>query len=104
MPEGKLQRDMTKEKILANWQNVSKAKVKEINGFYDLGCFQRFPRAKEHNVIDARWVIIWKVIDGNVGAKCRLTVRNFKNKFQDPDTYARTTSRSGQKIVITVAA
>ena len=85
MPEGKLPRDMTLEEVLANWQDVNKAKVKEIIGLYDLGCFQRFPRAKAHHMIDARWVTTWKVIDGNVGVKCRLTVRGFKHKFQDLD-------------------
>ena len=104
MPEGKLPRDMTKEEILANWQDVSKAKIKEINGSFDLGCFQRFPRAKAHDAIDARWVITWKMIGGNVGTKCRLTVRGFKDKFQDLDTYVGTTSRSGQRIVNAVAA
>ena len=40
----------------------------------------------------------------NVGAKCRLTVRGFNDKFQDLDTYAGTTSRSGQRIVNAVGA
>ena len=57
-----------------------------------------------HDIIDARWVIIWKVIDGNVGVKCRLTVRGIKNEFQDLDTYAGTTSRSGRRFVNAVAA
>ena len=104
MPEGKLPRDMTKEEILANWEDVSKAKVKEIQGLFDLGCFQRLPRAKAHNIIDARWVITWKMIEGNVGVQCRLTVRGFKDKFQDLDTYAGPTSRSGQRLVNAVAA
>ena len=51
----------------------------------------------------ARWVITWKMIEGNVGIKCRLTVRGFKDKFQDRDTYAGTTSRSGQRLVNVVA-
>ena len=58
-PEGKLPRDMTKEEIQENWQEVGKAKIKEISGLYDLGCFKRFPRNRSHNIIDARWVITW---------------------------------------------
>ena len=44
------------------------------------------------------------MFDGTVGAKCWLIVMGFKDKFQDLDTYAGTTSRSGQRIVNTVAA
>ena len=101
---GKLPRDMTKEEILDNWQDVSKAKVKEITGLYDLWCFKRCPRHISKNIIDARWVIAWKMIDGAVGAKCRLIVRGFQDRFQDLDTYAGTTSRSGQRLVNAVAA
>ena len=57
MPEGKLPRDMTREEVLGNWQDLSKAKIKEINVLYDLGCFQRHPRAKSHNIFYARWAI-----------------------------------------------
>ena len=104
MPEAKLLRGMAMEEIEANWQDVNKAKVKEINGLFDLGCFQRYPRAKSHNIIDARWVITWRAIEGNVGAKCRLTVRGFTGQFQDLDTYVGTTRRSGQRIANAVAA
>ena len=38
---------------------------------------------------------MWKMIDGNVGVKCRLAVRGFKDKFQDLGAYAGTTSRPG---------
>ena len=44
------------------------------------------------------------MIEGNVGVKCRLTVRGFKDKFQHLDTYAGTTSCSGQRIVNADAA
>ena len=44
------------------------------------------------------------MIGGNVGVECRLTVRGFKDEFQDLDAYAGTTSRSGQRLVNAVAA
>ena len=87
-----------------NWHDVSKAKVKEIAASYDLGCFERCSRHRSNNIIDARWVIIWNMIEGNVGVKCRLVVRGFKGKFQDPDVYPGATSRSGQRLVNAVAA
>ena len=86
-PEGELPRDMIREEVVANWQDVNKAKVKEIAGLYDFGCFQRYFRAKAHNIIDVRWVITRKTFEGSVGARCRFTVRGFKGKFQDFDTY-----------------
>ena len=95
---------MTREEINENWKDVSVAKVKEIAGLYDLGCFKRWPRHKSDNIIDARWVITWNVIEGNVGIKCRLIVRGFKDKFQDLDIYAGSIPRSGQRLVNAVAA
>ena len=44
------------------------------------------------------------MIDGNVGVKCTLVVRGIKGEFQDSDTYAGTTSRSGQRFANAVAA
>ena len=102
-PEGKLPRDMTRDEIQANRQDVNKAKVKEISGFCDFGCFQRYPRAKSHNIIDARWVITWKMIEGSVAVKCRFIVRGFKDRSQDFDTYVGTISRSAQRVVNAVA-
>lgn len=104
VPEGKLPRDMAKEEIAANWQDVKQAKITKIKGFYDLCCFQRHPRDKSHNAIDARWAIIWNMFEGNVGAQCRFTVRGFRDNFQDFDIYAGATSRSGQRIVNAVVA
>ena len=66
---GNLPRNMIKEEIIDNWQDVSKAKIKEIICLYEFGCFKRCPRHISKNIIDARWVKIWKMIDGAVGGK-----------------------------------
>ena len=101
---GKLHRDMTREEINENWEDVSVAKVKKITGPYELGCFKRWPKHRSDNIIDVKWVVTWKRIEGNVGIKCKLTIKNFKDKSQDLDTYARTTSRSGQRLINAAAA
>ena len=44
------------------------------------------------------------MIEGNVGVKCRLAVRRFKDKFLDLDIYAVTAGRSGQRLANAVAA
>ena len=95
---------MTLDEIRENWQEVNTVKVKDINGLYDLGCFKRWPRNRSRNIIDARWAITRKMIEGNFGVMCRFTVRGFKDKFQDLGTYARAISRSGQRLANAVAA
>ena len=41
VPTGNLFRDATGEEIAENWVGVSKDKVKEVTGLYDLGCFNK---------------------------------------------------------------
>ena len=41
------------------------------------------PRASCKNIIDSRWVTTWKMIEGVLGIKCRLTARGFKDKMQE---------------------
>ena len=86
------------------WVGVNKARAGEFADLYEFGCFQRWPRHRSSNVIAARCVIIWKMVERNVGVKCRSTARGFKGKFQDSDTYTGTTPRSGQRLVNVVVA
>ena len=104
LSSGKIPRDLTREEILANPEPINAGKLKEIQGLFDLGCFVRCPRAQCKNIIDARWVTTWKMVDGILSIKCRLTARGFKDKMQELETYAGTTSRSGQRLVNLVAA
>ena len=75
VPDGKFPRDMNIDEIKVDHADVLKAKVKAIAGPYDLGCFKHWFAYRSNNIIDARWVTTWKVIEGNVGAKCRWIVR-----------------------------
>ena len=45
------------------------------------GYFKGWPKHKGDIFMDARWVIIWKMIEGKVVVKCRLAVRGFKDTF-----------------------
>lgn len=101
---GKLPRDLTSEEKLKYPEHINKSKLKEIKGLYDLGCFERRRRDQCTNIIDARWVATWKLVEGILDIKCRLTVRGFKDRMQELETYASTTSRSGQRIVNLIAA
>lgn len=103
IPEGKSPRDMTTDEIKEHYQKVRKAKIKQIAGSYDLGCSKRWPGHRSNSIIDARWVVTWKIVEVNVGVKCGFTVRGFNDKLQDLDTYAGAISRSGQRFVNAVA-
>ena len=103
-PGGKFFRDMAVDEIKEDYQEVRKAKIREMVGFYDLGCFKRWFRHRVHNAIDARWVATWKMTKTNVGVKRRFAVRGFKDKFQDLDVYAGTICMSGQRCAKAVAA
>ena len=86
VPEGIFPRDMAVETIKTIYKEMRKANVKEVAGLFGLGCFKRWPRHKSNKIIDARWVVTWNLIGGNVGVKCALAVRGFTAKFQDLDT------------------
>lgn len=103
-PEGNPLRDRTTNEIKGNYREARKAKKYDINGLCDLGSFKRWRRSRSHVIMDAGWIITWKMIERDVGVKCRLTLRCFKDRFQDLDTYAGTIGRSGQRSVNAVAA
>ena len=71
---------------------------------------QNCPRAQARNIIDCRWVRKWKVEEQGDGTtkryiRSRLTVRGFKDRDADKvSTYAGTSTRYSQRIVVSVAA
>ena len=63
------------------------------------------PKALAHNVVDSRWVLKWKEVNGKRVIHARLVVRGFKDtQATQLSTFAGTTSRWGQRIVNSVAA
>ena len=77
-PDGRLPRATITEEIYENYAEVRKAKVKGMAGPFGLECFKRWRTHKSDNIIDARWVVTWKMVEGNVGVKCRFAVRGFQ--------------------------
>jgi hypothetical protein len=96
---------LTLEEARAHEAEVRQAMKDELKRWADLKAFQRFPKDQADNVIDSRWVLKWKEIDGKKQVRARLTVRGFKD-LQSPDlsTFAGTTTRWGQRLVNQIAA
>ena len=99
---------LTPEQVNEHWDEVQKARLKELTSWNDLKCFSRKLRRDAYNIIDTRWVIKFKWVhnDGEWVRiiRARLTVRGFKDSGkQDVDRYAGTSSRSSQKVVVSEA-
>lgn len=52
-------RDVTPGEVTVNLHKVVVAKLKGIQGLYELGCFKRMLRRFAKDIVDARWVNIW---------------------------------------------
>ena len=79
-------------------EDVAKADLKEVAGLNDLGVFGIILKSLAKNPIDTRWVRTWKIIDGILAIKSRITGRGFKDQ-QETETFAGTASRTGQRVI-----
>ena len=76
-----------------------------LTRWLNLGAFERMPKQHATNVIDARWVLKWKEVNGKRIIQARLVVRGFKDlQAAQLSTFAGTTTRWGQRLVNSVAA
>ena len=94
--------NLTKEELAENKVEVETGKFKELSGLFELKCFKRFPATQARNRVDTRWVFTWKLVNNKKIIKCRLTMRGFRDRQIDMETFAGTASRSGQRIVNSV--
>ena len=77
----------------------------ELTRWFNLGAFERCPRKQATNVIDARWVLKCKELKGKGIIQARLVVCGFKDlQAAQLSTFARTTTRWGQRLVNSFAA
>ena len=95
---------LTAEECRQNAPACKRAMIDELRRWQGLEAFERCPLAEADNLIDARWVLKWKVVDGQRIIKARLTVRGFRDmQAGQLATFSGTTSRWGQRIVVAVA-
>ena len=89
----------------ANEAAVHRAMLEELARWHQLQAFERMPKKLATNLIDARWVLKWKEVNGKRTIQARLVVRGFKDtQAEQLSTFAGTTSRWGQRIINSVAA
>ena len=83
---------------------VQETKFKELSDLHGLGCYGRMPRRQANNIVDTKWVIRWKLVDGVRSIKSRITMRGFKDAAQSLETFAGTATRWSQRVINSVAA
>ena len=78
---------------------------KEWASWNDHAAFKPILRSKAKNVIDARWLHKWKLVDGKKVIKSRMCVRGFKDLQGDKvATSASTAARWAQRLVCSISA
>ena len=100
---GKTHMDLTPLDIQQNFEDVKKAKIKELTDLYELGTFVRMLRSQAKNIVDTRWVLTWKLgEDALRKIKARFTMRGFKDRQEWMETFAGTASRWSQRLINSV--
>jgi hypothetical protein len=100
----RLTRFLTFEEALAYVEDCTAAMRDELKRWNRCNGFRRHPRALSQNILDSRWVLKWKLVDGKRVIKARLTVRGYKDlQGGDLKTMASTASRWGQRVVCMAA-
>ena len=91
---------LTSEEARAQPSACCQAMREELQRWTDHHAFERAPLGTARNLIDARWVLKWKVVDGVRRIKARLAVRGFRDS-QGPalSTFSATTSRWEQRLI-----
>ena len=91
---------LTLEEARKHETDVRKAIYDELQRWNSLGGFVRYERSKARNILDSRWVLKWKMVDGKRIIKARLTARGFRDaQAQEVSTYAGTATRWSQRLV-----
>ena len=95
---------LTAAEIKEHADKVSPAKLGELRDLHSLGTYERMPRKLARNIVDTRWVIRWKLVDGTRIIKVRLTMRGFKDHCINLETFAGTATRWSQRVVNSATA
>ena len=103
---------LTPEEFTKHAKEVSAAVLEEFKVWIDHMCFKRRLRRGARNILDCRWVGKWKWTKSKTDPtkkvriiRMRLTLRGFKDIDADLiTTYAGTSSRLSQRVIVSEAA
>ena len=93
---------LTRDEAIQNSELCRLAMVKELNRWQKHGAWKRMPLKDSHNLLKSKWVLKWKQIGGKRDVKGRLVAQGFQDR-QNLSTFAGTTSRWGQRLVLAIA-
>ena len=91
---------LTRSEALENVEACRAAMLKELNRWIKHNAWRRMPLSNSHNLLKSKWVLKWKNIAGKKGVKGHLVAQGFQDRLS---TFAGTTSRWGQRIVLAVS-
>ena len=93
---------ISRDEALQHVSECRAAMIKELERWSRHKAWQRRPRAGSQNVLQSRWVLKWKNMQGSRGVKARLVVQGFQDR-QETQTFAGTSSRWGQRLLLILA-
>ena len=76
-------RELTAADVKIHAKEIEASMAKEWASWNDHEAFKRILRNKAKNLIDARWLHKWKIVDGKHVIKSRMCVRGFKDTQGD---------------------
>ena len=96
---------LTDEEARENADLVTQAIVSELRTWQGFKCFERRKRSEAPCIIDAKWVLKWKMVKGQRTIRARLCLRGFKESgADDQSNYASTASRFSQRLLVSECA
>eukprot|EP00971_Amphidinium_carterae_P351093 6491908-Amphidinium_carterae.1 len=99
---GVIKREMdslTAEDMVKHRVELQASREDELGKLFKLDCFERVNRSQAVNILDARWIYRFKIIDGRKHIKSRMTLRGFRESHMSFETFAGTAARHSQRIV-----
>ncbi|CAE7314416.1 RE2, partial [Symbiodinium necroappetens] len=93
---------LTRQEALENVDRCRRAMVKELLRWNGHKAWLRGSKASARNTLQSKWVLKWKNIQGERDVKARLVVQGFRDT-QTVESYASTTTRWGQRLLLAIA-
>ena len=94
---------LTRQEALQHTEECRTAMVAELMRWHKHSAWYRGPRDKADNILTSKWVLKWKNMGGQRKIKGRMVAQGFKDKQTDVKTYAATSTRWSQRLLVVMA-